>query len=43
MRSPDFSPTFAEEGGRVGSGALGRGSPRTDFGGGLGGVGRCAR
>ena len=34
MNSPDFYSTFAKEGGRVGSGALGAGQ---------GGVARCAR
>ncbi|MBA9056784.1 sulfate adenylyltransferase [Streptomyces sp. TR1341] len=34
MNSPDFYSTFAKEGGRVGSGALGSGE---------GGVGRCVR
>ncbi|TXJ86478.1 sulfate adenylyltransferase [Streptomyces murinus] len=34
MNSPDFYSTFAKEGGRVGSGALGSGQ---------GGVGRCVR
>jgi len=33
MNSPDFYSTFAKEGGRVGSGALGSGQ---------GGVARCA-
>ncbi len=34
MNSTDFYSTFAKEGGRVGSGALGSGQ---------GGVGRCVR
>ncbi|AJP04424.1 sulfate adenylyltransferase [Streptomyces cyaneogriseus subsp. noncyanogenus] len=34
MSSPDFYSTFAKEGGRVGSGALGSGQ---------GGVARCGR
>lgn len=42
----DFFSTFAKEGGRVGSGALGWGCPLVErsreLGGGLGGVGRCA-
>lgn len=33
MNSPDFYSTFAKEGGRIGSGALGSGQ---------GGVARCA-
>ncbi|MFF0795176.1 hypothetical protein [Streptomyces spiralis] len=43
MSSPDFYSMFAKEGGRAGSGALGWGSLRTEFGGGQGGVGRCVR
>lgn len=43
MASRDVFSTFAKEGGRVGSGALGWGSPRAKPGGGQGGVGRCAR
>lgn len=42
----DFFSSFAKEGGRVGSGALGRGRPLLkrirELGGGQGGVGRCA-
>ncbi|QNE74055.1 hypothetical protein F0344_05055 [Streptomyces finlayi] len=42
----DVFSTFAKEGGRVGSGALGRGCPLLErireLGGGQGGVGRCA-
>ncbi len=42
----DFFATFAQEGGRVGSGALTWGCPLVErsrqLGGGLGGVGRCA-
>lgn len=42
----DVFSTFAKEGGRVGSGALGRGYPLLErireLGGGQGGVGRCA-
>lgn len=34
MTSPDFYSTFAKEGGRIGSGALGSGQ---------GGVARCVR
>ncbi len=43
MSRVDVFATFAKEGGRFGSGALGWGSPRTEFGGGQGGVARCAR
>lgn len=43
----DIYPTFAKEGGLVGSGALGRGCPLLEqireVGGGQGGVARCAR
>ncbi|WP_158786496.1 hypothetical protein [Streptomyces sp. NRRL F-5065] len=41
MASRDVYGTFAEEGGRVVSGAFGWGSPRTESGGGQGGVTRC--
>lgn len=43
----DIYSTFAKEGGRIGSGALGRGYPLferiRELGGGQGGVARCAR